>query len=233
PLPRRLRQDGRTVRRPRRFVRCSHPAVQHDHLYGTPYAERPAVLRAIRARGNGRADPRQDRRLLVNRAEAATVKHLYERYLELGSVRLLRNDLERRGIVSKVRMSKNGVRSGGRQFSRGALYQMLSNPIYLGEIRHKKERHQGQHAPIVSRELWEKVQRRLRDQAAARRERPTKAPFSPLAGKLFEENGEPLYVQGAVKGARHYRYYVSRGLVRGSIQDGQRGWRVAAPELER
>jgi len=73
----------------------------------------------------------------------------------------------------------------------------------------------------------------LRDQAAARRERPTKAPFSPLAGKLFEENGEPLYVQGAVKGARHYRYYVSRGLVRGSIQDGQRGWRVAAPELER
>ena len=52
-------------------------------------------------------------------------------------------------------------------------------------------------------------------------------------GKLFDENGEPLYVQGAVKGARHYRYYVSRGLVRGSVQDDQRGWRVAALELER
>jgi hypothetical protein len=130
-------------------------------------------------------------------------------------------------------VSKNGVRSGGRQFSRGALYELLSNPIYLGEIRHKKERHPGRHRPIVSRELWEKVQRRLCDQAATHRERPTKAPPSPLAGKLFDENGEPLYVQGAVKGVRHYRYYVSRGLVRGSEPDDRRGWRVAAPELER
>jgi hypothetical protein len=117
-----------------------------------------------------------DRRLVVNQAEAATVKHLYERYLELGSVRLLRNDLERRGIVSKVRVSKNGVQSGGRQFSRGALYELLSNPIYLGEIRHKKERHPGQHQPVVSHELWEQVQQRLSDQAATRRVRPTKAP---------------------------------------------------------
>jgi len=175
----------------------------------------------------------RDRRLVVNRAEATTVKRIYERYLELGSVRLLRGDLERRRIVSKVRVSKNGVRSGGRQFSRGALYQMLSNPIYLGEIRRKKERHPGQHEPIVSRELWEKVQRRLRDQAATHRERPTKAPSSPLAGKVFDENGEPLYVQGAVKGARHYRYYVSRELVRGSAEYTDRGWRLAAPELER
>ena len=63
PLTRRLRQDGRTVRRARRFVCCSHPAIQHDDLDGPAYAQRPAVLRAIRARGNGRADPRQDRRL--------------------------------------------------------------------------------------------------------------------------------------------------------------------------
>ena len=122
---------------------------------------------------------------------------------------------------------------GRREFSRGALYQMLLNPIYLGEIRHKKEHHPGQHHPTVSRELWEKVQQHLRDEAATHRARPTKAPPSPLAGKLFDENGEPLYVRGAVKGARHYRYYVSRELVRGSIQDDRRGWRVAAPELER
>src|SRR5258707_2551501 len=112
----------------------------------------------------------RDRRLVVNQAEAVTVKHIYERYLELGSVRLLRNDFKRREIVSKVRVSKNGVRSGGRQFSRGALYELLSNPIYLGEIRHKKERHPGQHQPMVSRELSEKVQLRLRDQAATHRE---------------------------------------------------------------
>jgi site-specific DNA recombinase len=171
--------------------------------------------------------------LVVNQAEAATVKHIYERYLELGSVRLLRNDLERRGIISKVRVSKNGLRSGGRQFSRGALYELLSNPIYLGEIRHKQERHPGQHQPVVSRQLWEKLQRRLCDQAAARCGRPTKVPPSPLAGKLFDENTAPLYVQGTVKGLRHYRYYVSRAFVRGVVRDDRRGWRVAAPELER
>src|SRR5208282_5813625 len=120
------------------------------------------------------------RRLVVNRTEATTVKRIYQRYLELGSVRFLKDDLERREIVSKVRVSKNGVRSGGRQFSRGALYQLLSNPIYLGEIRHKKERHPGQHQPIVARELWEKVQQRLCDQAAKHRERPTRTPPSPL-----------------------------------------------------
>src|SRR5262249_23049358 len=130
----------------------------------------------------------RERRLVVNRTEAATVKHIYERYLELSSVRLLKNELVEREIVSKVRVSKNGVRSGGKEFSRGALYELLSNPIYLGEIRHKKERHPGQHEAILSRGLWEKVQRRLCDQAATHRTRPTKAAPSPLAGKLFDEN---------------------------------------------
>jgi hypothetical protein len=75
--------------------------------------------------------------------------------------------------------------------------------------------------------------RRGNPETAARCGRPTKVPLSPLAGKLFDENAEPLYVQGTVKGLRHYRYYVSRALVRGLVRDDRRGWRVAAPELER
>ena len=89
----------------------------------------------------------RERRLVVNPTEAATVRQIFERYLELGSVRLLKEDLDRRGIVSKIRVSKSGTRSGGRSFSRGALYKLLSNPIYIGEIRHRKERHPGQHEP--------------------------------------------------------------------------------------
>lgn len=69
-----------------------------------------------------------------------------------------------------IRMSKGGTRSGGRSFSRGALYKLLSNPVYIGEIRHRKERHPGQHEPIVDRELWETTQRQLCDHAAHRRE---------------------------------------------------------------
>jgi len=124
-----------------------------------------------------------DRRLVINSAEAETVRHIYQRYLELQSVRLLRDELDRHGIVSKIRISKSGNRTGGKVFSRGALYELLSNPIYIGEIRHRKERHPGQHEPIVYRELWERVQRQLRD-GAAHHARPTKTAPSPLAGKL-------------------------------------------------
>jgi hypothetical protein len=88
-------------------------------------------------------------------------------------------------------VSRNGNARGGKQFSRGALYHMLSNPIYLGEIRHKHECHPGQHEAIVTRELWERVQQRLRDRGMRNGEgRKTEAPSSPLAGKLFDESSE-------------------------------------------
>jgi len=176
-----------------------------------------------------------DRRLVVNQKESSMVRHIYQRYLELCSVRLLKHDLDRRGIVSKIRVSKNGTRWGGRPFSRGALYELLGNPIYNGEIRHKKLRHPGQHEVNVDRQTWEEVQGRLRDQTARDGISKSKAAPPVLAGKLFDEHGEALYATGA-KG-RHggrYRYYVSRELVRGggSPREAKKGWRLAAPELE-
>jgi len=97
-----------------------------------------------------------ERRLMVNQSEAETMREIFRRYGELGCVRLLMEDLNRRGIRSKVRVAKNGRKSGANPFFRGALYQLLSNPIYLGEVRHKGIRHPGLHEPIVDRELWEK-----------------------------------------------------------------------------
>ena len=175
----------------------------------------------------------RDRRLVVNQADAETVRQIYRRYLKTGSVPKLKRELDRDGVVSKTRVSRKGNRSGGQSFSRGALYELLSNPIYIGEIRHKRERHPGQHEAILDRNLWEKVQKRLRDRTARPTEPRTKVSPSPLAGKVFDETGEPLYVQAAAKDQRRYRYYVSRALVRGSEVEGQRGWRVPGPELER
>jgi len=175
----------------------------------------------------------RERRLVINPAEADTVKHIYERYLELGRVRQLSKDLEKRGIVSKVRVSQKGIKSGGCRFSRGALYELLANPIYIGEIRHKEERHPGQHEAILPREVWERVQQRLRENAARGRGTSNRSISSPLAGKLFDADGQPLYVQGATKARRRYRYYVSKCLVNGSAGDNGKGWRLAAPEIER
>jgi site-specific DNA recombinase len=175
----------------------------------------------------------RDRRLEINEAEAEQVRQIYQRYLELGSVRLLKAELDQCGVSSKVRRSHKGTQSGGKSFSRGALYELLSNPIYLGEIRHKRERHPGQHQPILERATWEQVQQCLRQGARRDHQPTTKAASSPLAGKVVDEAGEPLYAQGAAKAGRRYRYFVSRTLIRGTTTDGERGWRVPAPELER
>ena len=136
------------------------------------------------------------------------------------------------GLVG-LALNCGGIKSGGCRFSRGALYELLANPIYIGEIRHKQERHPGLHEAILSKELWERVQQRLNENAARGRGTSNRSITSPLAGKLFDADGQPLYVQGATKGRRRYRYYVSKCLVNGSARDEGKGWRLSAPELER
>src|SRR5208283_3564611 len=111
----------------------------------------------------------RDRRLVVNRAEAVTVRLIFKLYTELKSVRRVRDELDRRSIVSKKRVSKAGARSGGVRFGRGALYQMLANRIYVGEIRHKRVSHHGQHEAIIERSMWQRVQEMLNERAARQR----------------------------------------------------------------
>jgi site-specific DNA recombinase len=175
----------------------------------------------------------RDRHLLVDPDEAQKVNYIFDRYLELGTVRELKKDLATQGFASARRVSKSGNIRGGTPFSRGALYHLLSNPIYVGEIRHKKERHPGQHEDLISREVWDRAQLLLRGKTRRQHQScQTDAPRSPLTGKLFDENGEPLYVQGAAKGKRRYRYYVSKSLVRGDSDTPEKGWRISAPEIE-
>jgi len=147
-------------------------------------------------------------------------------------VRRLKQELDRDGIKSKLRMGKLDQRCGGRPFSRGALYQLLSNPLYIGEIRHKGICHPGQHEAILDRNLWDRTQRQLREGGATPRPRRVNVGVSLLAGKLFDESGERLTPSHAVKNGRRYRYYVSRRLVTGT-RDRQPGWRLPANEIER
>jgi site-specific DNA recombinase len=150
----------------------------------------------------------KERQLVINPTEANTVRYIYERYLGLGCVsqlRQLRKELDQHGIVSKVHVSKKGNKSGGCRFSRGALYELLANPIYVGEIRHKGVRHPGLHEAIIDRELWERVHQRLCETAARGAKTATRANAGPLAGKIFDAGGEPLYAQGAAKAGRRYR----------------------------
>jgi site-specific DNA recombinase len=175
----------------------------------------------------------RERERVVNQTEAATVRKIFARYLELGSVRLLKEKLDRDGIHSKRRLAGNGLESGGRSFSRGALYTLLSNPLYIGEIRHKGVCHPGSHSPIVERATWDKTARLLRAHRSRFEMRTFGAAPSPLIGKLFDESGEGLTPSHAVKGKRRYRYYVSRSLMKERAGQANGGWRVPAAELER
>ena len=175
----------------------------------------------------------RERQLVINEAEATTVRHIFTRYCELGSVRLLKEELDRNGVRSKIRVSKDGVESGGQAFSRGALYTLLGNPIYVGEIRHKGVCHQGQHAPIVDRAMWDKVAQLLLERSTGRGARNSSTKSCVLIGKLFDESGEGLTPSHAVKGDRRYRYYVSRSLMKGSAARLDGGWRLPAAEIER
>ena len=174
----------------------------------------------------------RERQLVINDAEATTVRHIFTRYCELGSVRLLKEELDRNGVRSKVRVSKDGVESGGQAFSRGALYTLLRNPIYVGEIRHKGVCHPGQHAPIVNRAIWDNVATLLLEHSTGSGARNSATKSCVLIGKLFDESGEGLTPSHAVKGDRRYRYYISRSLMKGPAARVDGGWRLPAAEIE-
>ncbi len=175
----------------------------------------------------------RDRQLVIDPPEAETVRQIFQRYCELGSVRLLKEELDRNGVRSKLRIARNGGKSGDQSFSRGALYTLLGNPIYVGAVRHKGTRHPGQHQPIVERPVWDKTDELLHANAARARGRATKSMSSSLVGKLFDESGGGLTPSHAVKGKRRYRYYVSRSLIAGTANDSATGWRLPAAEIER
>jgi site-specific DNA recombinase len=175
----------------------------------------------------------KDRKLVVSQREAGTVRQIYRRYAALGSVLALKEELDRDGVVSKVRVDKFGRRTGGGPLARGALYLMLQNRIYRGEIVHKENSYPGEHEPVIDQALWDEVQRQL---AANRFDRATGAgatQMSLLAGLIYDDAGARMTPTHANKKGSRYRYYVSPGLVRGTRRQAPRSRRVPAGDLER
>lgn len=165
----------------------------------------------------------KDRKLIPKGQDAKLVREIFRRYLDLGCVRLLYDDLKIKGIKS--------VR--GKTMSRGTLYKMLSNPIYIGQIRHRNVCYAGQHEGIVDLKHWEEVQKKLVANRIGQKKHYRKSTDSLLAGKLFDADGKPLIVVHANKKGRRYRYYISKSLVAGKRENSADGWRLPAREIER
>jgi site-specific DNA recombinase len=171
------------------------------------------------------------RSLAIVQEDAAIVRHIFSRYAELGNVRLLAVELEESGIRSPVRNTGTGRAFGGGAFSRGHLYRILSNSIYIARIDHGGRSHDANHPPIIEQGLWGQVQAVLAANRNGDRG-PVPIEASLLAGKLVDDRGVPMVATHACKGKVRYRYYVSRDLQHSGDARSAEGWRVPAREIE-
>ena len=173
-----------------------------------------------------------EKKLVVNNEEAETVRYIYERYAELKNVRRLQADLTAKGYVSKHRTTKTGRATGGKPFERGALYAILKNQTYLGLTLHKGEAFEGEHAPIIAKPLFEKVQRILKSNRRRDKHKTGAKNPSLLAGKIVTQTGITLTPSHAQTHGRIYRYYIERRKGNAALQFKGRPIRLPAAEIE-
>jgi site-specific DNA recombinase len=174
----------------------------------------------------------EDRKLVIVDGEAEIVRSIFRGYAELGSVRLLKDELAAQGVKSKCWTSASGRLIGGKPFSRGALYLMLRNRSYLGEVVHKGQSYPGAHPPIIDQPLWDAVQAQLAGNTAERDSGARTHQPSLLAGMLFDRDGARMTPSYAVKKGTCYRYYVSRPLITKDQSENSVGLRVPAAGVE-
>ena len=171
------------------------------------------------------------RSLAIVEEDAAIVRYIFRRYVELANVRLLAEELDEQAIRSPARSAISGRAFGDRRFSRGQLYKILSNPSYIARIDHGGRSHKANFTAIIDQALWDKVQATLAANInGVRSPAPTEA--SLLAGKLVDDRGTPMVAVHACKGKVRYRYYVSRDLHHGGDASKAEGWRLPAREIE-
>lgn len=172
-----------------------------------------------------------ERKLIVNATEAALVRHIYSRYVALGSGQALVDELAADGHRTKLRVLTDGSTIGGRTFARGMLFYILSNRLYIGEVSHKGTAYPGEHDPIIDRQIWYDVQKlieanRVERKTASRAQQP-----SLLAGLIGDGLGRRMSPSHAVKGSLRYRYYITH---QSDVSENDPApWRVPSHDLEK
>jgi hypothetical protein len=173
----------------------------------------------------------RERRIHINPTEAKTVRTIFSNYLRLGCVMALKEFLDRSGVHSKARVRRLGVETGGSSFSRGALYKILRNHIYVGEIAHKGAVYRGQHEAIIDRAQWTQVQKLLDQNRQGDRRETRATKVSLFTGILFDTAGNRYTPTHATKSGRRYRYYTSQAVIRKAKRTDEPA-RIPAHDLE-
>jgi site-specific DNA recombinase len=172
-----------------------------------------------------------NKKLVVLPQEAETVRWIFNRYLELGSVGLLVQELDRKGIRTKCRPGANGLMGGGARFGVGALAYLLKNRIYVGEVAYRGEIHCGEHDAIVEPAIFEAVHAKFAASTVERRMRLRASPAL-LVGRIHDDRGNRMSPTHSVKLGARYRYYVSQAVIQQRNDQAGSVARAPAPEIE-
>jgi len=170
-------------------------------------------------------------KLVVDEAEAATVRLIFERYLALGSLTPLLSELRQQGIVTKQRQLASGAVRGGIAFTRGPLGYLLKNRTYIGATVHRGQSYSGEHDAIIAPELFEAVQEKLASASCKSGRRQTSSQAL-LMGRLFDDQNNRMTPSYANKAGRRYRYYVCSALQQGRAEEAGSITRVSASNIE-
>ena len=173
-----------------------------------------------------------ERALVVNEAEAKIVRHIFQRYLVVGAVGKLMEELHTQGYRSKRYQSRSGRVFGGRRFARGHVYHILQNRIYRGEIEHKGQVFPGQHDAIIDEDTWTKTHALLEtNRQVFLSDERVQSP-SLLKGLLYDDAGHRMSPSHGRKGSRRYHYYISQAVLQYREYEAGSVARVSAHPLE-
>ncbi|MEM8540419.1 MAG: recombinase family protein, partial [Pseudomonadota bacterium] len=153
--------------------------------------------------------------------------------MELGSVNKLSQEANRIGLTTRTYKQTNGAERKTAPFGRGNLYHLLSNPIYIGKIRHQDKIHDGLHEAFINEELWASVQNKMEANTIRRQSNCNSSSAHLLTGLVFDEHGARLSTTHTIKNGKRYYYYISQNQGTKGEPNQQTSWRIPAKELER
>jgi len=173
-----------------------------------------------------------NRKLVINQTDAAFVQSLFDRYLSLGDATKLKRELDQQKVRTKLRITQTGKTKGGQPFTRGMLYYILKNRIYIGEIVHKGQVYTGEHQPIIAPITFEQVQKLMASNCNDHVSKNRSQEPSLLTGLVYDHYGRRLTPRHTTKQGKRLRYYVSGSAKDLSEGNVPRSVRVSSYNIE-
>jgi site-specific DNA recombinase len=152
---------------------------------------------------------REKMRLVVNPQEADLVRHIFQRFIQLGSCMLVARDLNRQGHRTKAWTSRGGNKRGGAPWNKAYVHWTLSNRRYLGEVVHQGQAYPGEHEAIIDRRTWDRAHAILGENRRYRATQTRKKTAAILKGILqCGACGVPMAPAYTTRRGKRYQYYV-------------------------